>query len=796
MICWNICMYFFFLCLLLFISHAQPTTTPEIQVYSESYDAIGWKNFSQPSQNVSLNFEARATSDIHLGLQYGQNQYIEIVIAGWGNRQSVVRNFMWGYQYNEIPFPSPTAIIPDTANFVTVSVSLENGVITTTINNAVVFSQYFDFAMNKTFTSYGFRAYSAAPWTERNTTIIKPAPVELLPGEKLLTTSNFSDYGWKVVTNPSKNIALSFSAQTTNDLHIGLQYSPDRYILIAIGGWNNSQGVIRNNSMSEQTFNDINFATAIIPDTTKSISYKISIAPSPQQPGMSTLTVTANETIILSYTDSFLNQNFTNYSFRSWPPTTLKLSGENVTTTQEAQPAQFFTGYTVPSGTYWLVQPNNFESFLAANGASWGTTKDPFVITRNPSNLSYNSVNYPANAGTLDFSIPNFVFIPATVEKSITPTQEQWITTNLFNNWTPIAPTGNKVTLSFNAITPQADMYVAFQYGPNQYIKLAIGGWGNSQSGIQNISYDATINEKYIPSAIPSLTDSVAYVISITPSITTPGSSTLTVSANGNEIISYTDAFLSQQYSAYGFIAYSTSYWKIIGGTPTVTSSNSSNQTQPQQQPTSEQWITTNSFNNWTPISPTGNKVTLSFNAQSPQGDLYAGFQYGPNQYIKIILGGWGNSQSGIQNISYDATINEKYIPSAIPSLTDSVAYVISITPSTTAPGSSTLTVSANGNQIISYTDAFLSQQYSAYGFMAYSTSYWKILGGTPTVTSSNSSNALSQTTLETVVTNMNTAMSALSTQANQATQIITSARSDFRTVADQMKITIKFPWE
>jgi len=734
-------MYFFFLCLLLFISHAQPTTTPEIQVYSDSYDAIGWKNFSQPSQNVSLNFEARATSDIHLGLQYGQNQYIEIVIAGWGNRQSVVRNFMWGYQYNEIPFPSPTAIIPDTANFVTVSVSLENGVITTTINNAVVFSQYFDFAMNKTFTSYGFRAYSPAPWTERNTTIIKPAPVELLPGEKLLTTSNFSDYGWKSITNPSKNIALSFSAQTTNDLHIGLQYSPDRYILIAIGGWNNSQGVIRNNSMSEQTFNDINFATAIIPDTTKSISYKISIAPSPQQVGMSTLTVTANETTILSYTDSFLNQNFTNYSFRSWPPTTLKLSDENVSTTQEAQPAQptqFFTGYTVPSGTYWLVQPNNFESFLAANGASWGTSKDPFVITRNSSNLSYNSVNYPANAGILDFSIPNFVFIPTTQTPSSQPVA------------TPPTPQ------AFTGYTVSSGTYWLAQ--PNNFeLFLAADGasWGTTKN----------------------------------PFVITRNSSNLSYNS-----VNYPANAGILDFSIPNFVFIPTTVEKLIT---------------PPQQPIQEQWITTNSFDTWTPINPTGNKITLSFNAITPKGDLYVAFQYGPNQYIKLIIGGWGNSQSAIQNMQNDAVINEKYIPSAIPSLTDSVAYIISITPSTRMPGSSTLTVSANGQEILSLTDTFLSQQYSAYGFMAYSTAYWKILGGTPTTTSSTENVSiaqptnptpppaeLSQETLSKAITNMNTAIAALSSQASQTTQIITTARNDFRTVADRMKITIKFPWE
>jgi hypothetical protein len=827
------------------------TTTPETNINSGTYDTFGWKSFSQPSQNISLTFEARANSDIHLGLQYGTNEYIEIVIGGWNNMQSVIRNFMGGYVYNEVPFPSQTPIIPNTNNFVTVKIEVENGTVTAQINNTLVFSHNCNFALNKIFSKYSFRAHTPAPWVQRNTIIIKPAEEVLLPGEKRLTTVNFSDYGWQPIPTPSQNIELSFSAQTTNDIHIGLQYAADRHILICLGGWNNTNGCIRNNSMTEQTFNDINFPSAIIPNTSQSISYKISINPSPQQPGMSTVIVTANGNQILSHTDSFLKQNFTNYSFRTWPPATLKLSNENISTPAPiptAVPAtQPFTGYTVPTGTYLLAQTNNFESFLSADGRSWGTSKDPFLITRNQSDLSYQSVNYQQTAGTLPFSIPNFVFIPITqptqtpvpvaVPASIQqqPAGEQWITSNTFDSWTPITPAGNNITLKFNATTPQGDLFTTFQYAPNQYIKLILGGSRNTQAGIENIQNDQLINSQYISSSLPSLTDSVAYTISITPSTTIQGASTLTVLANGIKILSYTETFLFKQYSAYSFTAYSTAQWKLLGGAPVVTSTNTQQPIAPV--PTSTPAPAIQSFSGYTVPSGTywlvePNKFESFLSADGRSwGTVKDPFVITRNQFDLSFQSinypqNAGTLPFDIPHIVFIPATQATPIPAPVPVPTSTPAPAIQSFTGYTVPSGTYWLVepnkfesflSADGRSWGTVKDPFvvtrnqfdLSFQSINYpqntGTLPFDIPHIVFISATqatpipapvPVPTSTPGATPLSQANLSSSIANMNTAMSALAAQIDPIIQTIATARSDFRNIANQMKVTITFPWE
>ena len=151
---------------------------------------------------------------------------------------------------------------------------------------------------------------------------------------------------------------------------------------------------------------------------------------------------------------------------------------------------------------------------------------------------------------------------------------EKEISSNTYDVWMPIEQSGNKIVLSFKALSPQNDVYVAFRYGLNKYMQLTIGGWGNTQTCLNNIVNGTVLDETSVALSkpVPTSTDYVLYVISIVTSEDGSDFASLNVTANGREIFSYTDKVLNQKYSDYGFCAYLQSSWKLLDDSVVVSS--------------------------------------------------------------------------------------------------------------------------------------------------------------------------------------------------------------------------------
>ncbi|MBM3894527.1 hypothetical protein FJ366_02945, partial [Candidatus Dependentiae bacterium] len=532
-------------------------------MYSENYNTLGWQPIQPGSQNASVSFTAKAGSDIFIAFQYDNdpNKYLEINLGGWGNSKTAISQIENGVQSN-VNFSSlvPNPITQPWASINYVA-TIENNLLTITSNGAPITRQDISFLEGKNLTGYSFKGWGWAYWELESHKIEQNTPSSQIATEKqtTLSTNNFNDYGWKPITTPSNNLSLSFEAIAQNDIHIGLQYSPSEYIFIAIGGWYNTQGCIRKNIMPESIQVDITAPSLIIPMPNTRVKYVISITTTDNQPG-STLTVTANERTIYTVNLEILKQNYTHYSFRSWPPSTVVLFNETINT----------------SAASTTLQTSNASTSPQQSIATQITVND------------YNS-----------FGWKNF-------------------------------PTTQTAVVSFQA-KATGDIHVAFQYEPNSYFEIVVGGWGNTQSAIREYIRGNPFNEQMIPSpsgmVIPDTNNFVNFTVKIQNNM-------LTVMANNKELFSQYIYFINNKsFNAYSFKAIPNIPWMMQNDMPSETTMQQTpaapTMTGPQQSIATQ--ITVNDYNSfgWKNF-PTTQTAVVSFQAKAT-GDIHVAFQYEPN---------------------------------------------------------------------------------------------------------------------------------------------------------------------
>jgi hypothetical protein len=909
----------------------------------ENYNSFGWRPFQTPSQNVSVSFQAMAGSDIFLAFQYGDNQYLDINIGGWGNSNTGISQIENNIQSNFATsslVPNPI-ITPWT--WLNYEASINNNLLTITCMGTTITQHDISYLAGKLFTGYSFKGWSWAPWYVLSHSAKSAPSANSSPTPEnatTLSTSDFNTYGWKPIATPSNNLTMSFDAIAQNDIHIALQYPGDQYIFICIGGWGNAQGVIRQNTMPESTMIDISAPGLIIPRPGSSVRYTISIATTNQFAG-STLTVTADGTPIYTLSAPFLTQNYTNYSFRSWPPTTVTLSNVDVVTTAAVQQSsdlprriagnyqvfgfkdistpgssvtvsfdakaksdihlalqydpdslieiciggwgntqsvvrnyrwnalfneefipsanqvipdisnfvqfsvqvingnltvsangtpiikrfisfvsglQFnkysfkglgglewdmkndstknnttqspitYTSSSVPTGTYWLQKNYDPNLFLSADGMSWVAEKAPFSITKNPTNLSFSSINYPQNSGSLELFNQTFVYIPATQTEAVAIAS---ITVDDFNSysWKDISQQSG-FTLSFDA-KATIDLHIGFKDAQNNTLLIVLGGWNNTQSALVFLKNNAPILTRYIraesqvtPSTkvIPDVNSFVKYTVTIS-------NGCVYITANNIPLINFSHTWIKEkQFNNYSF--------KKWSGAPSWTLQSPSIST-PNQIPSpapllvvaqDEQEIFADDYTlfGWQALPAPSPTLNFNFSAKA-SSDLIIGFQYANNSYIEIVIGGWNNTKSCVRNIASGQIINEIMItstPKPIADTTNFLNYTVSLQ-------NKTLTVTANQSQIISITQDFLTQKtFSHYAFKVFSESPAWILKRTGSITKTLSSSELTEKKAQ--------AAQAMQTLANTVDPInttIANAKIAFTTLAAQIKYTGALPW-
>ncbi len=139
-------------------------------INARPYTAFGWKNIANPvAGNIKLTFNAVATTDLSIGLQYGGSNYLEIGLGERANTKSVVRVFSNSVQQGVDVFAtSPAAPIPDTVNPVAYTLTIIGGVLkidatrSTGSTNVLTYSNAA--MLNQAFTAYSFSAYDVNYW--------------------------------------------------------------------------------------------------------------------------------------------------------------------------------------------------------------------------------------------------------------------------------------------------------------------------------------------------------------------------------------------------------------------------------------------------------------------------------------------------------------------------------------------------------------------------------------------------------------------------------------------------------
>ena len=159
-------MYFFLGLILLSI-----TSVSGVLLNSGMYEAFGWKPFSAPSKNVTVSFSGMANSDLHLAIRYATNQYVEVVIGGWGNGRGAVRNCTGSNGTATIYVDAPVypGNMPTQYNYVAYVVTIANSMLRVTANGREIISYTNAAFLNNSFNAYSFRANMPNfPWNVMN----------------------------------------------------------------------------------------------------------------------------------------------------------------------------------------------------------------------------------------------------------------------------------------------------------------------------------------------------------------------------------------------------------------------------------------------------------------------------------------------------------------------------------------------------------------------------------------------------------------------------------------------------
>lgn len=322
------------------------------------YSGFPWKAIPTPSTNITLNFTAKASTDLHIGLRYSSTNCIELVVGGWTNSASKVRvvNYSAGISFQEqYAATSPNPVISDTNNPIQYTLTVANGVITLlgklsngSTYTVVSFNQasYGLSILNTPFTGYSFRAFTPFTWTVSGDTVTSVATTFTgtrngysaqsavsqadADTQAMLawlnakiptgTIVNTQQGGWKAISSQvAGNMKLTFTAAALTDMWIYFQATDGSYFFLAVGCGNNTYSVIRKFSSPGVVLgSDIQIAgpSPTIPDTVNPVTYTLTI-----MNGQLTLTSVAGgaTTTRVTYSDAaLLNKTYSAYTFGNY----------------------------------------------------------------------------------------------------------------------------------------------------------------------------------------------------------------------------------------------------------------------------------------------------------------------------------------------------------------------------------------------------------------------------------------------------------------------------------------------
>jgi len=210
-----------------------------------------------PAKSFDVAFEAQSSGDICVALMCGrnartQNAY-EVIIGGWGNTRSVIRQ---GTQGKELTVNQGAHV--SATKMTTYWISYQNGIISMSSSSQ---KSILSIKANKlpcddlTLAVAGWGAPVRLKNIHRNTNFAKNGPTILNPAASNATNvkftvegneSRYRKFGKKVAAT---GFHVAFSAQAKNDINVAFmcgqnERTPNAYE-ITIGGWDNTKSAIR-----------------------------------------------------------------------------------------------------------------------------------------------------------------------------------------------------------------------------------------------------------------------------------------------------------------------------------------------------------------------------------------------------------------------------------------------------------------------------------------------------------------------------------------------------------------------
>jgi hypothetical protein len=191
-------------------------------------------------------------------------------------------------------------------------------------------------SLNKVFNAYSFCTWNAPD--NFNYITVTDDSIAAASQDIVITSNNYDSsyspvispatfFGWKSFSAASNCFSIAFNAFTKSDLHIGLQYNNGTsFIEFVIGGWGNTLSAFRVFNNNAQQGSDVYIQPVgtgkVIPDTDNYVSYVATMGVNPATGkgffSLSGTTLAGAASKVFYYESSYLNQNFSGYSFRTY----------------------------------------------------------------------------------------------------------------------------------------------------------------------------------------------------------------------------------------------------------------------------------------------------------------------------------------------------------------------------------------------------------------------------------------------------------------------------------------------
>lgn len=242
-----------------------------------------WQVLSEvPMPSVTIEFEAHASKEIHIGLQNQvdeaqKNMTLHIVLGGWGNTQHSVTPM----GTDVAPFEQKGSI-PSAAKFIKYRLDIAGTTVKVDYEKEAGVWENTLLYKEKPAASYTHYAFAAdkGSWRLRDAKVVYAGSGNMSLGQTVTVSDDA--FKWvddhRVDADKVQGFTLDFQAKAASDITIGLhnkdQYPSDDYAYqITLGAHSNTESLVHLKNEGKVVYKD----TQTIPNTNDFVSYRLTV---------------------------------------------------------------------------------------------------------------------------------------------------------------------------------------------------------------------------------------------------------------------------------------------------------------------------------------------------------------------------------------------------------------------------------------------------------------------------------------------------------------------------------------